>query len=457
LARYARVLAFVCLLSPKVGAVDQASSQAAAHFTRGLELAKQGDLESAASEFEAAHALVPHPAVLYNLGQTYASLGRPVDAVRTLERYLAEAAQLPTARRQEVMELIAFHEKRIGQLVVSLQPADAELLLDGKPVPVASIKAPVELAVGTHTLLARKQGYLPIALSELVRSRQTTEVSIVLDRVSVKERAWLDITCPVADTAIHIDGQLAGRTPLQRPLAIEPGEHEVAFSRFGYDSSPVTIDTRRTSTLACNLARRARLSQANAGRLRIAGAPPHAEVLVDGQPYLAALLPPGPHTVSVVSPGHRPWTGTVNLQQGQTTLLDVDLAPTRAERLRIAEAARSQRRTYAYLGAGVGAALCSVAGVIYVANLERYEDYSTESQRISRQLSGRPASAAELRQLGELSNDAAAIERMDYVALSTGLVGLALFGSSVALYVSSTSSDAPMISGATLSLRGAVW
>src|SRR5687768_9059850 len=66
-------------------------NEAARHFDRGYLLAQQGSLEAAIAEFKQAHALSPHPSVLYNLGQAYAASGRAVEAVQTLRKYLEQA------------------------------------------------------------------------------------------------------------------------------------------------------------------------------------------------------------------------------------------------------------------------------------------------------------------------------------------------------------------------------
>src|SRR5262245_35959210 len=54
------------------------------HFDRGLEEAHDGNLDVAVAEFEKSLAFQSHPTVLFNLGEAYAALGRPVEAVDRL-------------------------------------------------------------------------------------------------------------------------------------------------------------------------------------------------------------------------------------------------------------------------------------------------------------------------------------------------------------------------------------
>jgi hypothetical protein len=454
-----RIAVMACLIimtTARGAAADEPASRAAAHFNRGVELAKQGDLENAASEFEAAHRVSPHPAVLYNLGQTYASLGRPVEAVMTLKRYLAEAAEVTPARRQEVMDQIAFHEKRIGKLVVSATPPDLQLSVDGRPTSIEG-SAGLDVAAGSHVLMARKEGYEPATVVSSVRPRETTEVSIELQALTDSSAAWLEISCAVRDAVTYIDGKLVGRTPWNKPIRVDAGRHVLTFSRVGYEGPPTPVDVRGHVRATCQLEPSTRLVETLGARLRVSGAPRDARMTVDGKPYRGQLLPPGHHRLQVDSPGYQSWSAALSLPSGRTTVVDVVLAPTPAQRRLMADEARAKRRTFAYVGGGIGAVLCGLAGVMYAVNVESYRAYSADSERLSRDLSRDAASPTELNRVGSLASRAAAIERMDYLALTTGLAGVALLGSSVALYFSAEASEPLMTSTRVVGVRGVVW
>jgi hypothetical protein len=453
--RVALVPALVVLTVAPGVAGEERSSRAAVHFARGVELAKEGDLESAASEFEAANELRSHPTVLYNLGQTYASLGRAVDVVRTLKRYLAESPQLPLERQKEAEQLIAFHRKRIGNLLVSLDPPDAELLLDGRSVTLTG-GTPLEVTAGTHSWLVRKAGYQPAAGTERVRPQETSQLKVVLEPAKSTARAWLWVTCSVLDAAIYLDGRLVGQTPSDTPLEVEAGPHTLRFSRAGYEGVSTTVDARGTSAVGCRLRPGLLLHADEGAHLRVAGAPPQSKILVDGQSYHGAALPPGRHVLLVESPGYEGRSAKVSLPGGRTTVIDVELSPTPAQRRRLADEARSRRHAYALIGGGVGTALCGVAGVLYAVNAQRYADYSMESKQLSRQLSVQPARREDLNRLDALTHQAASIQRIDYLALTTGVLGAALLSGSIALYMSAGPSQAPSQSG-MLGVRGFVW
>jgi len=103
----ALMLIAIAFARPSV-AGDDPRAVAGDRYARGIELANQGRFQAALDEFEAAYALSPHFAVLYNIGQARIALGQPREAREALSRYLREgAAEVPPARRQQVQEQIA--------------------------------------------------------------------------------------------------------------------------------------------------------------------------------------------------------------------------------------------------------------------------------------------------------------------------------------------------------------
>src|SRR6186997_3263906 len=106
----------------------QPTSSARAHFTQGVEQAQLGDFESASANFEEAYRLSPHYAVLYNLGQAYAALGKSIEAVRAFEMYLESGGQKILPERQtEVRQLILLSKKRVGYVAFEIEPSGAKL------------------------------------------------------------------------------------------------------------------------------------------------------------------------------------------------------------------------------------------------------------------------------------------------------------------------------------------
>jgi hypothetical protein len=133
--------------------------QAARHWQEGVRLYNNGRYAEAAEEFERSYAAVPAAAALYSAALSYERAGKPVEAVRALERYLAltDCADLPeeertvecTAQRAEAKQLRAEQRGLVGELVLTLGEGVKlrEVRVAGRTVPLVDF--PLLLPPGT--------------------------------------------------------------------------------------------------------------------------------------------------------------------------------------------------------------------------------------------------------------------------------------------------------------------
>jgi hypothetical protein len=155
--------------------------EARKHYDRALELGDEGQLEGAIVEFQRSYDLTHHFAVLYNMGQVFVSLAKPVEAVDAYERYLADGGKkIPAARRAEVGQEIARQKARIATLEIHGLPEGAVVRLDGKELGKAPITAPVRVGVGTHAIAASAEGYDPAEKEVTVAGEDQRVVELVL-------------------------------------------------------------------------------------------------------------------------------------------------------------------------------------------------------------------------------------------------------------------------------------
>ena len=128
---------------------------AADHYARGTELAGQGLYAAALEQFNAAYTASPHFAVLYNIGQAQMALGRPLEAIEALTKYLRDGAdQVPLSRREQVQAQIGLLESRLAELSVTADRVGAIIRVDGRDVGSTPLFQPIRLAAGTHTVTA---------------------------------------------------------------------------------------------------------------------------------------------------------------------------------------------------------------------------------------------------------------------------------------------------------------
>lgn len=172
------------LISPALHAESAAPAEASEHFERGYQLAQEGKLEAAIDEFNQAYALKPHPLVLYNLGQAYAASGRALEAVKVLERYLAEASQTDP-HREQATAMIDHQSQRVGELLLEVAPAGAELRVDGVSLGLAPLPKPIELTAGAHGVLVRLNGYEAHAEAVSIVGKQRSTLSVTLRPLAV--------------------------------------------------------------------------------------------------------------------------------------------------------------------------------------------------------------------------------------------------------------------------------
>jgi hypothetical protein len=134
-------------------ATSEATSKAKAHFDRGVELYREGNLDAALAEFERANELSPSHHLLYNLAQVQAERHDYVHAVELLDSYLERGgAAVPAARRAEVEEEAARLRQRIAALWVSADVDTATLWVNDEAVATLPLHKPVMLNAGIARL-----------------------------------------------------------------------------------------------------------------------------------------------------------------------------------------------------------------------------------------------------------------------------------------------------------------
>src|SRR5262249_20671318 len=115
-------------LSPSSSFAEDGKAEARDRFDRGLSLFNDGDNAGALAEFKRAYELVPNALVLYNIGLVYAQMGRPVEAVDTLDKLLANPGALNQEKLARAKKSRDDQAQRIAELsVVTNVPAAIQI------------------------------------------------------------------------------------------------------------------------------------------------------------------------------------------------------------------------------------------------------------------------------------------------------------------------------------------
>jgi hypothetical protein len=137
---------------------DPKIAEARTAFKEGTSLAHQAQWGEALLAFERSSNLRPHTFTTYNIGYCERALGRYTRARKLLARALAENdARGGTALSPDVVadakKYLAEMEKRVARATVKLDPADASIAVDGRPLEVvAADRTQPLLSAGTRDL-----------------------------------------------------------------------------------------------------------------------------------------------------------------------------------------------------------------------------------------------------------------------------------------------------------------
>jgi PEGA domain len=184
-----------------------AKREARKHFDRAMELVEDGQLGEAVIEFRRSYELQPHYTVLYNLGQAYTELAKPVEAADALQRYLQEGGKaIKPARRAEVERDIARQRARIATLEIKVQPEGAKVYIDGGEIGKAPLAASVSVGIGEHVVSATADGHEPAESKVTVAGEDRKTVELTLKPLAEKKAepppAPASATLPAAAPAV---------------------------------------------------------------------------------------------------------------------------------------------------------------------------------------------------------------------------------------------------------------
>jgi hypothetical protein len=396
--------------------------------------------------FASAYQASPHYAVLYNLGQAYAALGRSPDAIRILEQFLRDGGDsVDPARRKEVEELVARERSRIGQLELDVSPAGTELFIDGQHAGTTPL-TPIELTQGVHVLVARKADHATHTELVNISANERLRVSLRLERTrdielnSARNLGELLVRCDVPGVEVWFEETALARTPVTRPLFLPMGARTVLFKRPGYRTVErvASVVPHRSVELECGVTPD-RSSGARGGSLGIQPSEPFAVIKVDGSVYRGGWLPAGPHSVRVERKGFLPWTRIVSVEPARRREVSAMLEAT-PDRLRATRASERQRTWAVGVGAG-GVVLAGLSVLTYVLNGDRYQGFRRERDRVDTELAGGDASAEIHVRNRSLRNEAADIQRTDDLAFGMAVTGGAAIITAGVLWVTGADSQ----------------
>ncbi|MBX3249304.1 MAG: tetratricopeptide repeat protein [Myxococcales bacterium] len=177
-----------------------------------------GDFAAARRIWGEARTIWPNPRIYRLLGRVAQQLGDYPEAVRMYRLALTApdaGNPLDPPRRRELEEaLLPDVERRVGELLLERDPADAVVEIDGEPV---RADAPVLLAPGTYTLVARRPGFEPLERGIEVRAGSREPVRVALSRLAGEASGESEAAAPPATDGPSPTLPAASSEAVERP------------------------------------------------------------------------------------------------------------------------------------------------------------------------------------------------------------------------------------------------
>ncbi|HEY3355736.1 MAG TPA: PEGA domain-containing protein [Polyangia bacterium] len=242
--------ALTAALPARAQPAADAAAQARHEFFVGEAYYRNGDYQQAIIHYQRAHALKPHPAVLYNVAQCFERLGQLDHASEQYERYLREHPA--AADRAEVAARVARFRRLPSRVAISSDPAGAAVAIDGETRGVTPLV--LELPPGDHRVEVRL-GDRP-AQAQPLRCAHGRPAYLSFSLAAPPGR--LVVRPPNGEGAeVRLDGELVGYAPYESELAA--GRHLLEIGLAGCEPVRrfVTVVAGATASFALPLRRRA--------------------------------------------------------------------------------------------------------------------------------------------------------------------------------------------------------
>lgn len=218
-----------------------------------------------------------------------------------------------------------------GSIGVESDPPGAEIFVDGEPTGLLTAATVPALAVGTHTVQLRRDGFEPWSQAVVVRPDRHFPFTALLSPAR-RNLGKLNVQSHPPRALIGVDGVSTRKVTPDCLPGVPAGNHTLELSLAGYQpwTGTVMVDEGRTRDLLVTMRR---LPAQEVGHARIESDPPGASITLDGvvlrqrSPADLDGLPPGTFSVELSRPDAKVWRGELTVLPGERTLLQVTLDP----------------------------------------------------------------------------------------------------------------------------------
>ena len=247
----------------------------------------------------------------------------PGDHVVTLTREgYADASAPVTVVSGETAAVALELTTLTGSLAVTSTPEGAAILIDGAETGEVTNTTLDGIAVGTHTVTLRKDGYADASAEVAIEYNATASCHLDL----VEAIGSIAVTSTPTGAAIFLDGAETGQTTDVTLTGVPAGEHTVTVTKPGYADATATVTVEHDKTVPVHFG-----LVPPTGSILVTSTPDGARVFLDGletgemtNATLVNVLP-GEHTVRLELDGYLDAEETVTVTAGGTASCHLDL------------------------------------------------------------------------------------------------------------------------------------
>jgi hypothetical protein len=301
----------------------QKKEEAKTRFLRGIELAKNDDLDGALVEFLAANEIYPTRVATLNAGRTLIALKRYVEATAMYELLLSKfGADMEASEQTAVKNTLTRLHEYIGELSFTSDQPGTTIVVDGQDRGATPLSGPIRINGGTHSVRAYKEGFVPYETQVMVAGGQQKSLTVSLKPLSRSGRLRVaEARGAVLD--VVVDGVVVGKTPWEGVLSV--GGHTVLLRGDQQMGTPPTSAELKENDTASLTLSAVKLD----ATVRVEPTPSNARVAVDGvsigNGVWQGQVQSGQHKVEVFAPGFLGFSKDVLLKSGQTEVVQARL------------------------------------------------------------------------------------------------------------------------------------
>lgn len=306
-------------LAPSVCQAERRQRPGVQELVQAMELIRQSRYDAAIPLLRRAHELGDLRNALWNLGECYRLLGRPRAAIEAYQRFIAHR-RTNAEDRAAAERVIEQLEASMARIIIRGNVEGASVEVDG--LDEGAVPLTLEVGPGRHVVEVSSPGFTDWSEEVEAIGGVTHELEAQLEL----RPGTLDVRSEPGGAEVWIDGERRGETPWSGELS--GGGHLIELRSEGFRRVQRQIALRpgQSSTVTLELA-------PLTGTLAVATNAPGATLLVDGEergqaPFPPLLLEPDRYELQVTADDHGPWEGEVDIVDGTTTRVELELAST---------------------------------------------------------------------------------------------------------------------------------